>query len=352
MRNTNECMELKNRSVSLASSGVIGYYIYNKLNETNIAEECPEEIIELPALKEATLREDGVVSVESVKRMSEIIAEQAKLYAEAIRNGIRTPIVVEDEYVEETYEEPAYEEVPEVEETLEETYEESEAPVEEAPVEEAYEEEQYTEDTGLPVYEDEAPSYEEPEYIEDTYADAPEAEYAEEEYVEPAFEENVAEEVAPVEEPVSPFSMPAQDPTAPVSFADMGGFGAGWNVPSMPAVNAATPIAVNVTPDVAPVAVPVAGVGVPVMPVAAEGGMGYAPVAAPVAVAAEGDSPFAAMNTGLPTMPAAPVEEAPQEEPVNLMETVEPLHKIEEEEEDEASKQEFNSIAAYLSSLG
>ena len=30
MRNTNECMEFKNRSVSLASSGVIGYYIYNK----------------------------------------------------------------------------------------------------------------------------------------------------------------------------------------------------------------------------------------------------------------------------------------------------------------------------------
>lgn len=116
-------MEFKKRSISLASSNVIEYYLYSKLNESQ-CQEFPEEVIEIPALKEATLREDGIVSVESVKRMSEIIAEQAKLYAAAIRSGIRTPLLIEETVKEETTENAV------------ESQEETSAPVEDAQPEE------------------------------------------------------------------------------------------------------------------------------------------------------------------------------------------------------------------------
>lgn len=320
MCDTKENME--KRMVSLASSGVIGYYIFSKLNATQDAVDVPDDGLQLPpALKEATFYEGGIVSVESVKRMSEIIAEQARVYAATIRNGIRTPIVVEDEPVEENTDEDifdVYEETP-VEENDTEIYEEE--PAEDTslfdePVEEV-EPETFEEPTfETPSFEE--PTFEEPSF-EDTMGIETEAEAEEEEVVETESATDANTVFVPmtsadaIPEGADVVGVPvygaAIDPTAPVTFEEMGGFG---------------------------------GMTMPVAPVADE------------------DSPFAmpAMGESLPELPtveenlfadAEPVVEE-EEQPV-LMENVEPLHKVEEEEEDPRNKEQFKSIADFLNTL-
>ena len=308
MSDTKENME--KRVVSLASSGVIGYYIFSKLNAAQDTAEMPEDGLNLPpALKEATFYEGGIVSVESVKRMSEIIAEQARVYAATIRNGIRTPIVVEDEqpaeeeniYEEDTYEEPSFEE-----NDTEIMDEEGDDTTADSMFDDPVEED---------VVMDDIPAEDDNTLFDDTAA---------EEVAEEVVDEPVAEE-APAE--------PAFN-DAPMTFADMGGF-EGLN---------AAPVVVGVaglenagdmggmTMPVTPVFVEEGGLEVPVTPVAGEGTM-------------------------LPTMPAVEFEEpAAQEEPVfaeqpTLMENIEPLHKVEEEEEDPRNKEQFKSIADFLNTL-
>lgn len=305
MSDTKENME--KRVVSLASSGVIGYYIFSKLNAAQDTAEMPEDGLNLPpALKEATFYEGGIVSVESVKRMSEIIAEQARVYAATIRNGIRTPIVVEDEqpaeeeniYEEETYEEPSFEE---------NDTEINDEEGDDVPADSMFDE---------PITEDVA--------MDDITADEDDNtlfdDNATEDVVEDVVEDEPAFEEAPVEEtPVQPVFVPVSN--APMTFADMGGFDGMNAVPDME----------SVAMPVTPVFVEEGGLEVPVTPVAGEGTM-------------------------LPTMPAVefeePVaEEAPVVEQPTLMENIVPLHKVEEEEEDPRNKEQFKSIADFLNTL-
>lgn len=315
MSDTKENME--KRVVSLASSGVIGYYIFSKLNAAQDTAEMPEDGLNLPpALKEATFYEGGIVSVESVKRMSEIIAEQARVYAATIRNGIRTPIVVEDEqpaeeeniYEEDTYEEPSFEE---------NDTEINDEEGDDVPADSMFDE---------PIADDVV--------MDDITADEDDNtlfdDNATEDVVEDVVEDEPAFEEAPAEEtPVQPVFVPVSD--APMTFADMGGFD-GMN-------------AVPVVAEVAPADGDMGGLAMPVSPVFAEGGL-EVPV-----------TPVAGEGTMLPTMPAVEFEEpAAQEEPVfaeqpTLMENIEPLHKVEEEEEDPRNKEQFKSIADFLNTL-
>ena len=325
MSDTKENME--KRVVSLASSGVIGYYIFSKLNAAQDTVEMPDDGLNLPpALKEATFYEGGIVSVESVKRMSEIIAEQARVYAATIRNGIRTPIVVEDEQPAE--EENMFEEEPFVEE---EPFAENDTEifddVEDNVAENMFDEDPVMDDIVMdditpddePIF-DEAPVeevMEEEEPEEDIFGDVePESEENNEEFAE-EFAEEIAEpaaepETQPVYIPVMVDSVPeGANVSAPMTFADMGGF-EGFG-----------------------------GMAMPVEPNFTEGGL---------------QMPVAPMDTTMPEVtfeePAA-VEEMPveEEQPV-LMENVEPLHKVDEtEEEDPSVKEQFKSIADFLNTL-
>ena len=300
MCDTKENMEKK--MVSLASSGVIGYYIFSKLNATQDAVDVPDDGLQLPpALKEATFYEGGIVSVESVKRMSEIIAEQARVYAATIRNGIRTPIVVEDEPVEEENNEDIFDDYEEPVENDTEIFDEENTEDEtmfDEPAADA-EPENY-EDDASEESSFELPAFEEPSF-EDTMG------VAEEEDDEPVDE--VATTVETVYVPVAMDAIPegADINIAPVTFEEMGGF---------------------------------EGIGMPVVPVASEDASIQMPV----------------MAEGLPTVPEfaeapATVEfEELAEKPV-LMEVAEPLHKVEEEEEDPRNKEQFKSIADFLNTL-
>lgn len=328
MRDTKENME--KRVVTLASSGVIGYYIFSKLNAAQDAVDVPEDGLVLPpALKEATFYEGGLVSVESVKRMSEIIAEQARVYAATIRNGIRTPIVVEDEQpeiAEEEYvEEDVYVEDEPVEENDTEIFDENVEPEVDADVnmdediyaEPAMDVDTDAEDVDNSMFDD---------VDEDTFAAEEVAEDAKDTadmFAEPSVEEPAdivmdesAVEVQTVFVPVAAGDV-APANVDPVTFEEMGGF--------------------------AGVAVPAAAV--PVAAVPAEDGM---------------EMPFVPVTTlpqipefETPTMVETPefVDDAPlAEEPV-LMDNVEPLHKVEEEEEDPRNKEQFKSIADFLNTL-
>ena len=303
MSDTKENME--KRVVSLASSGVIGYYIFSKLNAAQDTVEMPDDGLDLPpALKEATFYEGGLVSVESVKRMSEIIAEQARVYAATIRNGIRTPIVVEDE-------QPAEENI--VNDELFEGNEE-ELVADENDTETIFGEE---EDTTLPTleFDDDADN--------EGFEEAPVNEFAEDEIAanddENAFADPVMFGDAPadvddnanvvIQEVYVPVGVrPAEDGEAaanavPVTFEEMGGF---------------------------------EGNAFPVAAVPAEGA----------------DAMFA--NPMMPTMPS--MEDVQFEPPTlveepTLMEVAEPLHKVEEEEEDPRNKEQFKSIADFLNTL-
>ena len=315
MSDTKENME--KRVVSLASSGVIGYYIFSKLNAAQDTAEMPEDGLNLPpALKEATFYEGGIVSVESVKRMSEIIAEQARVYAATIRNGIRTPIVVEDEqpaeeeniYEEDTYEEPSFEE---------NDTEINDEEGDDVPADSMFDE---------PVIDDVVMDDITVDEDDNTLFDDNAVEETTEEVVEDVVEDEHAFEEAPAEEtPVQPVFVPVSD--APMTFADMGGFD-GLN-------------AVPVVAEVVPADGDMGGLAMPVSPVFAEGGM---------------EMPVSGEGTMLPTMPAVEFEEPVAEaesvfEQPTLMENVEPLHKVEKEEEDPRNKEQFKSIADFLNTL-
>lgn len=326
MSDTKENME--KRVVSLASSGVIGYYIFSKLNAAQDTVEMPDDGLNLPpALKEATFYEGGIVSVESVKRMSEIIAEQARVYAATIRNGIRTPIVVEDEqpaeeeniYEEETYEEPSFEE--------------NDTEINDEEGDDVAADSMFDEPVIDDVVMDDITVDEDDNTLFDDNAVEETTEEVVEEIVEDVVEDEPAFEEAPVEEaptPVQPVFVPVSD--APMTFADMGGFDGLNAVPVVAEVTPADGDMGGMTMPVTPVFVEEGGLEVPVTPVAGEGTM-------------------------LPTMPAVEFEEpVAQEEPVfaeqpTLMENIEPLHKVEEEEEDPRNKEQFKSIADFLNTL-
>lgn len=388
-------MESIKRSVSLASAGVIGYYVFNKLNEAKKhPEECPEDNIEIPALKEATLRDDGVLSVDSVKRMSEIIAEQARLYAAAIRYGIRTPILVENTENTEDKEntdasdfatldddddmsldmpddfddsDTANEESEDVEEENDEIAEDStdeicdtEQPVDNVDItddnvdnseENDTNEDSYSFNTGLPTFD-----------MDET--DSDETEGVAEDDNTPVFglNEDVVEEPSVDEE--SNEEKPEED-DSPVfggiggsllSFAEMGGFGE-EDVPPMPNPTPTTlpanendkPFGAVPTPVATPVAVPVSD--------GADFSATSLPTGMPVAAVQDDTKEPVDLGIKLPKIeltkeeksePELDVPETPQP---TLMENIQPLQRINEEEEDEASKQEFASIAAYLDSL-
>lgn len=320
MSDTKENME--KRVVSLASSGVIGYYIFSKLNAAQDTVEMPDDGLNLPpALKEATFYEGGIVSVESVKRMSEIIAEQARVYAATIRNGIRTPIVVEDEQPEENmYEEETYEE-PSFEENDTEIYDE----VEENPASETMFDEPVMDDVVMDdITPDDDISLFDDTAAEEVENEATEEPVADEDNEEPIFEEPAVEEEPATEEAAQTVFVPVN---APMTFADMGGFEGLATMPVVAEVAGADNGDAN-------------GVVMPVSPVFGEGGLEI-PVAP---VAGEG------------TMPVVEFEEpAAQEEPVleeqpTLMENIEPLHKV-EEEEDPRNSEKFKSIADFLNTL-
>lgn len=308
MSDTKENME--KRVVSLASSGVIGYYIFSKLNAAQDTVEMPDDGLNLPpALKEATFYEGGIVSVESVKRMSEIIAEQARVYAATIRNGIRTPIVVEDE-------QPAEEENIDEEDTYEEpSFEENDTEIMDEEGDDTVADSMFDDPVVEDVVMDDITTEDDNTLFDDTAA------------------EDVAEEV--VDEPITE-ETPAEPAVnnAPMTFADMGGF-EGLN---------AAPVVVGVAglENVGEMG----GMTMPVTPVFTEEGGLEVPV-----------TPVAGEGTMLPTMPAVEFEEpAAQEEPVfekqpTLMENIEPLHKVEEEEEDPRNKEQFKSIADFLNTL-
>lgn len=304
MCDTKENMEKK--MVSLASSGVIGYYIFSKLNATQDAVDVPDDGLQLPpALKEATFYEGGIVSVESVKRMSEIIAEQARVYAATIRNGIRTPIVVEDEPVEEENNEDIFGDYEDSVENDTEIFDEENTEDETMFDEPAEDVEPETFEDYMP----EEPTFETPSFEEPSFEDTMGIAEAED-------DEPVEETVAAVETVYVPVAVDAVPDdanilnVAPVTFEEMGGF---------------------------------EGIGLPVTPVATEGASIEMPV----------------MGTGLPTVPefaedtpeAMFEEPAVEEEKPVLMEVAEPLHKVEEEEEDPRNKEQFKSIADFLNTL-
>lgn len=351
MNNTNDNMESTKRTVSLASSGVIGYYIFSKLNAAkDLQEVVPVGNADLPpALKEAKFYDDGLVSVDSVKRMSEIIAEQARVYAATIRNGIRTPIMVNEEPQAEENDTPAEdtsddvndetdvneitpdsfnsEDTDVVEEEIEEDYSDElvdaskdAEPVEEVPEEEPVEEVNDEQDNNTADFVSDADQnneypmldmddddededdigvdeeVEDEDEIEDIEPETKSKVKLSKEFVETeVVHEVVLETVVEKEVPVAAAVVVTNDADAtPVSFADMGGF---------------------------------EGVTLPVQ----KGNVAFEP-----AVPAE------------TALPQEPVQEAPAVQP-SLMENVEPLHKI--EEEDPADKETFHSIANFLNTL-
>lgn len=332
MRDTKENME--KRVVSLASSGVIGYYIFSKLNAAQDTAEVPEDGLNLPpALKEATFYEGGIVSVESVKRMSEIIAEQARVYAATIRNGIRTPIVVENEQPEvaeeenirEDYiDEPIVEDESSVENdiVIDDAQEDSDSVddsmfdtpviedlvIDEPVIEEEFENTEDTDDDSDDMFTDDAQDEELDEVVdegvEETVEESADAE-VQTVYVPVAVAEEIPENAEVVAAPVA----------APVAFTDMGGF---------ENFEAAT---------------------LPVAPVLSED----ATLQMPVSGAGLSDLALPSLENVQFAEPAAEEETIVEETP--LMENVEPLHKVEEEEEDPRNKEQFKSIADFLNTL-
>ena len=328
MSDTKENME--KRVVSLASSGVIGYYIFSKLNAAQDTAEVPEDGLNLPpALKEATFYEGGIVSVESVKRMSEIIAEQARVYAATIRNGIRTPIVVEEEQPEVVEEENIEEddiddtviEEPSVENDIEIYDEEETDTVDDSMFEEPIIEEPVIEELDIdePIVEESEDDIQTEEFEE--FVEEPVDETTEESVEEPSndvTEEPAEADVQPIYVPVTVAEeIPEEAPVvvAPATFADMGGF---ENIE--PATLPVTPV----LSDDAALQMPVAAAGLP-------------DITLPSVEDVQFEEPV--------------VEEAPIVEEPTLMENVEPLHKVEEEEEDPRNKEQFKSIADFLNTL-